>query len=224
MAMPVQSPCARMPSSDSRRRSASVPPWTIGHSVWRPGAAPTSSSCRLAAARAASAACAPSRRGVSLVRRLARGKMIERHRDVGAERPLDLHRPLRREPARRPVDVGDEFHAVFVELAQRAERKDLEAARVGQDRLLPGGESVQPAQRGDGRLAGAQVQVIGVAEQDLRAGALDFGGMQSAHRAASPDRHEARRTDHAVRQRQRAGARRAVACRPAQTRTLSARP
>ena len=55
------------------------------------------------------------------------------------------------------------------------------------------------------RLAGAEMQVIGVAQDDLRAGPLDVAGAQSAHDAMGADRHERRRQDRAVRQGEGAG-------------------
>ena len=56
--------------------------------------------------------------------------------------------------------------AVLVDLAQVAQRDDLEAARVGQDRPVPVHEPVQPAEARDPLVARAQVQVIGVGEDD----------------------------------------------------------
>ena len=71
--------------------------------------------------------------------------------------------------ARAVVDVA-ERDAVVVDGGERvAEREDLEAARVGQDRPVPAHEPVQPAELGDQLVAGPEVQVVGVAEQDLRA-------------------------------------------------------
>ena len=53
---------------------------------------------------------------------------------------------LRREPVGRAVEVAPERDAVLVDDAQVAERDDLEAARVGQDRAVPGHEPVEPAE------------------------------------------------------------------------------
>src|SRR5690606_4395430 len=62
---------------------------------------------------------------------------------------------------------------------------------VGEDRSTPRGESMQSAERTHHVLAGAQVQVISVAEDDPRTGALELVGMKAAHRAVSANRHEA---------------------------------
>jgi hypothetical protein len=45
-----------------------------------------------------------------------------------------------------PVDVAAERHAILVDDPQVAERHDLEPAGVGEDRLVPGHEPVQPAE------------------------------------------------------------------------------
>ena len=80
---------------------------------------------------------------------------------------------LRREPVDRPVEVRAEGHAVLVDDPQVAERHDLEAAGVGQDRPVPVHEPVQAAEPLDALVAGPQVQVVGVAEDDRRAGVAE---------------------------------------------------
>ena len=113
--------------------------------------------------------------------------------------------------ARAVVDVA-ERDAVVVDARERvAQREDLEAARVGQDRPVPAHEPVQAAELGDQLVAGPEVQVVGVAEQDLRAerraprpASSDFT------RRLRPDRHERRRLDLAVRGPQHPGPRRPV--------------
>ena len=57
---------------------------------------------------------------------------------------------------------------------------------------------------------GAEVEVIRVAEDDLRAGAADLVGMDAAHRPVGAHRHERRRLHRAVRQREGARTRRAA--------------
>jgi hypothetical protein len=95
------------------------------------------------------------------------GTFVERHDDIGAEILLNGNRLFRREAMRRTVDVTLEGHAVFVDLAGLRERKNLKAARVGQHGVMPLHEPVQPAHIADEFIAGAQVEMIGVA-QDQR--------------------------------------------------------
>ena len=175
MAMPVQGPRSSVPSSERSRRSSWVPPCTMGQRVWRADAVvgPRPRSSRMPRT---AAPIQPAQRPLhplarELVRRLARHHVVERHGDVGAEGALDLHRALGRERARGAVHVALELDAVLLDPPQPLEREDLEAAGVGEHRPVPGGEAVEPAHARDDVLAGAEVQVIGVAEDDLRAGA-----------------------------------------------------
>ena len=60
-----------------------------------------------------------------------------------------------REPVERAVEVAAERDAVLVDDPQVAERDDLEAARVGQDRAVPVHEPVQAAEPRDPLVARA---------------------------------------------------------------------
>ena len=62
-----------------------------------------------------------------------------------------------------------EFHAVRFDFADFGEAENLEAAAVGENGLVPVHEFVQPAGGADDVEAGAQIEMIGVAENDLRA-------------------------------------------------------
>ena len=145
-----------------------------------------------------------------LGRRRQRHAFVELHADVGVEQRLDLQRPLRRQPVGRSVDVRLERDAVLVELTEFRQRHHLEAAAVGQDRSIPTCKFVQAAERRHAFGARAQHQVIGVAENDVGARRLHLGHGHCLHRAGGADRHEGGRADDAARQRDRAGAGRAV--------------
>ena len=129
-------------------------------------------------------------------------RVVERDGDVGAERLLDGDRLLRREPVLRAVDVAPEGRAIVIDGPRRRERDDLEAARIGQDRPVPAHEPVEPAEPLDPLVAGAQVQVVGVREDDARADLVEVVGVERLDRRVRADRHELRRLDHAVWQRQ----------------------
>ncbi len=60
-------------------------------------------------------------------------------------------------------------HAFFGDLAQAGEAEDLEAAGIGEDGVGPGHEAVQSAELADEFVAGAQVEMIGVGEEDVDA-------------------------------------------------------
>src|SRR5262245_17179194 len=110
-----------------------------------------------------------------------------------------------------------ELDAVLGHLAARRETEDLIAAAVGQDRMRPADEGVQTAGARDERVAGSKMQVIRIAENDLRARVLDVTERDSLDRAARPHRHEARRLDDAVRRREGSAARAAVGVRDLKT-------
>src|SRR5882724_13377718 len=94
-------------------------------------------------------------------RRLIRASgnhMIERHRDVGAERPLNLNGTLGGQLAPAAVDVTLKLDAVLVDFAKALEREDLKAARVGEQRPLPRHELVEAAELLDDVFAGPDVE------------------------------------------------------------------
>ena len=88
--------------------------------------------------------------------------------------------------------MGVELDAVLADFAQFPERKDLEAAAVGEDGAVPPHEAVQPAAQAHDLVARAEHQVVGVAEEDPhveRAQVARFEGLDGALRA---DGHEDR--------------------------------
>ena len=84
-----------------------------------------------------------------LSRRAGRGAMrdrvVEAHEHVGAEPRLVAHRVLRRHPQPRAVVGRDEGGAVVVDRRDLGEAHQLVAAAVGEDRVVPAHERVQPA-------------------------------------------------------------------------------
>ena len=70
-----------------------------------------------------------------------------------------------------PSRMRAELHAVVGELERVGEAEDLEAAGVGEDGAVPVHERVQAAGVAHDVGAGAQVEVVGVGEQHLRADA-----------------------------------------------------
>ena len=67
-----------------------------------------------------------------------------------------------------------------VSLRSFAERKDLETAGVRQQGAAPIHEAVDAADAADELVAGAEVEVVGVGEDDLRAGAGAAEGFKDA--------------------------------------------
>ena len=123
------------------------------------------------------------------------GALVEGHADVCAESDLDVHGMFWSEEVAAAVEVGAEVYAFVGDLAQGAERKDLKAARVGEHGAGPTDELVQAAHAADGFVAGAQVEVVSVAEDDLSAEGFEDVLGDGLDGACGADRHEDRRLD-----------------------------
>jgi len=104
-----------------------------------------------------------------------------------------------------------EAGAFFGEHAAIAEAEDLIAAAVGQDWLGPVHEAMQAAAPGNQVVAGAEIQMIGIAEDDLRASVLQIARGDGFDRGARADGHEDRRFNRPMSCLQHAGAGGAVA-------------
>ena len=116
--------------------------------------------------------------------------LVQGHQDVHAERELDLNRLFRRQDVAGAVQVGLEGDAFLADATQLGQAQDLEAAAVGQDRPIPPHESVQAAERLDGLVAGAEVEVVGVAEEDLARIRVEVPRVQRLHGRLGPHGHE----------------------------------
>jgi hypothetical protein len=99
----------------------------------------------------------------------------------------------------RAVDVRAKSHAVVVDLAQRRKAEHLEPAAVGQNRPLPAHKTMQPAQPRDTLVAWAQVQVVGVAQNNLEAELLQFLLAERFDRRLRADGHKHGRLHNPVR-------------------------
>ncbi len=106
--------------------------------------------------------------------------------------------------------MGLEERRLFRDLADLGKRHDLEAAAVSQDRALPADELVKPAELRHLFRPRPEHQVIGVAEDDVRACALDLIEVEALDCADSPHRHEGRGADVAMEGADGSEARRAI--------------
>jgi hypothetical protein len=137
--------------------------------------------------------------------------LVEHHGDVAAEERLHPHALLGREALQGSVDVRAEGDAVVVHGAQLRQREHLEPAAVGEHRARPPGEAVQASERMHHLGAGAQPQVVGVAEHDARVGGADLLHRERLDGADGADGHEGGRLDRAVGRLEEGDARVAVA-------------
>ena len=86
-----------------------------------------------------------------------------------------------------------ELGAIFSDLPAVGETEYLVPAAIGEDRMVPPDESVKAPTPGNQLVPGAEMQVIGVAENDLSARFLEVAVTHRLDAALRPDRHEGRR-------------------------------
>ena len=93
----------------------------------------------------------------------------------------------------RTVNMTTELAALLGELADAGERENLKASGVRQYRTVPGIKLVQSACLAQDIQSGAQIEVVGIAQNDLRLHLLaEFGEMYTLHTANRTDGHEDR--------------------------------
>ncbi|GJE17963.1 hypothetical protein AIGOOFII_2684 [Methylobacterium marchantiae] len=131
---------------------------------------------------------------------------VELHLDVRAEKSLDLDGAFGAHVVGRPVHMRTEGDALLVEFPQGGERHHLEPAGIGEDRVRPVHEMVETAEPLHALRAGAQHQVVGVAEHHVGAEVSDLARIHRLDGGRRPHRHEGRRADRAPRHRDRPGA------------------
>jgi len=130
--------------------------------------------------------------GPAAIRRVL-GALVEGHRNIRAQGDLHLHGVLGSEKMAAAVQVRAEADALVGDLTQPAQAEDLKAAGVGEQGPRPTHEPVQPAHAADGFVAGPQVEMIGVGEDDLRAQRFQHVLRNGLDRARGAHRHEDRR-------------------------------
>src|SRR5210317_1008001 len=88
------------------------------------------------------------------------------------------------------IKMGLETDTLFINLSQLAKAEDLESATVGQDRPVPVHEFVQTAESRHPFMPGAQVKMVGVAENNLGTDLLELLRQHPLDRALGSNRHE----------------------------------
>ena len=89
--------------------------------------------------------------------------------------------------------------AMRPDLANFGEAEHLKSAAVREDGFWPVDETVQAARRADDIHAGTDVEVVGVAEDDLRAHLVEFARIKRLHAALRAHGHKHRRLHHPMR-------------------------
>ena len=143
--------------------------------------------------------------GAKFARRAGvRWAIIENHGDVGTEFALNLHRFFRAEKKKRAIEMGAEFDAMRLDLPNCGKAEDLEAAAVSKDRELPIDEIMQATRGADDVHPGTDMEMIGVAEDDLSTQFSEFAGVDGFDAALCANGHENWSVHHAVRSRKAA--------------------
>ncbi len=122
------------------------------------------------------------------------GAVVEGHDDVGAKEVLDAHGFLWGKADDGAINVTAEGYSTaaagVVEGAEVGEGEDLKAAGVGEHGAIPAAELLEAAECGNGFGAGAEEEVVGIAEDDLTAGGAGLSGGDALNGAAGADAHE----------------------------------
>ena len=126
--------------------------------------------------------------------------VVEEHGDVGAEDGLDFHAFFGADEAFGAVEVALEVDSGLSDFAEFGEREDLEAAAVGEEWAVPCGEGVEAAEVAEDVAAWSEVEVVGVAEDDLGTEGFEFVRGDGFDGALGADGHEDRGFHHPVRQ------------------------
>ena len=130
------------------------------------------------------------RLGRIVARGIPRRALVEGHHYVGADRTFGVDHILGREQMARAVYVRTEVASLLLELAALRQREDLKAAAVGEHRPLPCRETVHATRLLHDAHTRAQVEMVGVGQNDARTGivpqvavedALHCGGRAYGH-------------------------------------------
>ena len=137
------------------------------------------------------ALCQPQTLFGILVVALSWRTFVERHHDVGANHSLGIHHVFWRKYMPGTIDMTLELATFLTQLADACQREYLKAARVCQYRTVPGVELMQSASLSEDMKSRSQIQMIGIAENDLSLHLFpQFGEMHTLHTAHRTDGHK----------------------------------
>src|SRR5262245_47329036 len=125
--------------------------------------------------RSSRPASSPHRRGSGGVERRGMGQtLVEHHRNVRSQLRLNVSGLFRREEMRRAVEVRLKLGAILRDLPALSQAEDLIAATVSQDWFTPTDKFVEAATPGHQIVAGPQIQMVGVAQQNFGADSVEL--------------------------------------------------
>src|SRR5258708_38669681 len=95
----------------------------------------------------------------------------------------------------RAVEMGAEAHALSGHFSQFGEAEDLKAAGVREDGARPGHELMQATKLADQFVAGTQIKMVGIREDDCRAELFERFIAQAFYSGLRANRQEEQRLD-----------------------------
>ena len=117
---------------------------------------------------------------------------IKAHHDIRAQGLLYLNRLLRPEKELGTVQVRTKGRALLGDLGQLLQAEDLESAAIGEDGPIPVHKLVQAAETPDQLMAGPDIEMIGITEDNLGIHLGQVFRGDGLHRAQSAHRHKYR--------------------------------
>src|SRR5467141_651559 len=124
--------------------------------------------------------------------------LIEDHGNVRTKAELDLRGFFRCEEMLRAVKMGTEAHALIGNFSQFGKAENLIAAGIHEDGARPRHETMKPAKFAHEFVAGTQIEMIGVGEDDFCAELFECFLRQGFDGSLRAHRHEERCLDGAV--------------------------
>ena len=99
---------------------------------------------------------------------------IEGHGDIRTEVGLNPHALLRPHEQKPTVHMRVKPHALFLDLSQTRQGKDLKPTAVGEHRSIPSHETVKAAEIADQLVTRSDMQVIGIGKDNLAPNSLEI--------------------------------------------------
>jgi len=123
---------------------------------------------------------------------------VKAHHDIGPQGLLDGNCLLGAEKELRAIQMGAKGCAGLGDLRQFLEAEDLESAAIRQNGPIPVHELVQAAETPDQLMAGPNIQMIGIAQDNLGIHLFQVFRSHGLHRRLGAHRHENRGLEDAV--------------------------
>ena len=120
-----------------------------------------------------------------------RSRFIESHDDVCTQRLLDFYGTLWGNEVGRSVKMGLEGNTLFRNFGKLLETENLITPAVGEDGVVPVHKFVQTTQRTDQVVPWPEIEMIGIAKDNLRPRRFQVFRRQCLYSCLGSHRHEA---------------------------------